>query len=205
MKMRGRYLVFAGAGAALLGAIIVTLWMRHVPEPRYQGIRFGLFLDEYWKNPELRKTARQAVKEMGGSVVPYLLSQMENDPVREFMFRIRPSMPDRIASMFPDQTAYANRRATAAGLLTEAGTNAVSALPRLLAATEAEHPDYTHNYIRAVGMIAPGTEYEDRAREVMLRVITGMQHERGRTTRQIRSIFLASSEDLRSFQCLSRD
>ena len=172
MKLRKRYSILASAGLALLGAVGGTLWMRHTPEPRYLGVRFGVFLDGYWKDREVRKTGREAVKAMGSSVVPYLLSQMESDPVREFMFRIKPRMPSKIASLFPNQTAYANRRSFAAALLTEAGTNAVGALPRLLEITEAESPDYTHNFVRAVGMLAPGTQYEDRARKLLLRVVT---------------------------------
>ena len=172
MKLRRRYFILAGAGLALLGAVLGTLWMRHTPEPKYLGVRFGVFLDGYWKDREMRKTGREAVEAMGSSVVPYLVSQMESDPIREFMFRIKPRMPSKIASLVPNQTAYANRRSFAAALLTEAGTNAVGALPRLLEITEAESPDYTHNFIRAIGMLAPGTEYEDRARKLVLRVAT---------------------------------
>jgi hypothetical protein len=184
MKLRRRYF-FASAALALLGVVVATLWMRHTPEPRYQGIRFSVFLDEYWKNPEMAKTGRQAVKEMGSSVVPYLVSEMENDPVRDLMFKIKPSMPDKIASVFPDQSVYAKRRTRAAGLLTEAGTNAVSALPRLIEITEAESPDYTHNFIRAIGMLAPGTEYHDRARKLVLRVVTEARSERDSETRRM--------------------
>lgn len=185
MKVRRRYSILAGAGLALLGVVVASLWMRHTPEPRYDGIRFGMILDEYWKNREMRKTARQAMKEMGSSIVPYLVSQIESDPMRELMFRIKPSMPAKISSMLPDPTAYANRRSTAAGLLPEAGTNAVRALPLLLKITEAEGPDFTHNFIRAIGMLAPGTEYEDRARKVILRVVSEARSDRDRGLREM--------------------
>lgn len=191
MKLRRRHVV-AVTGLALMGVLIATLWMRHIPEPSYRGIRFGVFLDAYWKDREMRKTARQAVKEMGSSVVPYLVSQIEKRPVREFMFKLKPSMPDKLGAMFPDQTAYANRKSIAAFLLTEAGTNGVSALPLLLKITEAEGPAFTHNYVRAIGMLAPGTEYEDRARQVILRVATEARSLPDRDLRRMAYHFLGT-------------
>jgi hypothetical protein len=184
MKPRRRYF-FVAAGLALLSVVYATLWLQHTPEPRYQGIRFGVFLDEYWKNREMAKTGREGVKEMGGNVVPYLVSQIEKDPVREIIFTIKPRLPDKISSILPDQRTYRNRRLVAAALLTEAGTNAVRGLPCLLEITEAEGPDYTHNFIRAIGMLAPGTEYEDRARKLMLRVATESRSERDSDTRRM--------------------
>lgn len=165
--------VLSGGGVA---------WLRHTPEPSYEGVRFSVLLDEF-KNPEMRKVAYKGTKELGAEVVPYLVSQFEDDPLRELAFKIRPKMPDKIASMLPDPKVYRNRRNMAAGLLTEAGTNAVRALPRLLAVTEAESPNYTHNCIRAIGMLAPGTEYEERARKLLLKSTVELRQARNFMTR----------------------
>ena len=140
----------------------------------------------------MRRTGWQAVREMSNSVVPYLVSQIEHDPLRELMFKIKPSMPAKISSMLPDPKAYARRRSAAAGLLPEAGTNAVRALQVLLEIAEAEGPEFTHNFIRAIGMLAPGTEYEDRARKVILRVVSEARSDRDSELRRMSYHFLGS-------------
>lgn len=193
MKMRKRHFVFAGLGIALF--VAVSLWMKHVPEPKYQGVGLGHYLTISRTAPEnmrAHREGREAIKAMGASAVPYLERQIEKDPVREVLIRIAPKMPDKVASMFPDRYAYLHRRSTAAALLPQAGTNAVSALPRLLEIAEAESPDYTHNLIRAIGMLAPGTIYEDGARRLILRVVSEARTDREDELRRMSYHFLGT-------------
>jgi len=189
MKVRRRWVMFVLVVVVVSGGGVA--WLRHTPEPSYEGVRFSVLLDE-WKNREMRRVAYKGTKELGAAAVPYLASQFDDDPLRELAFKIRPKMPDKIASMLPDPNVYRNRRNMAAGLLTEAGTNAVRALPRLLAITEAETPNYTHNYIRAIGILAPGTEYEERSRKLLLKVTAEMRLERDLTTRRMSYHLLGS-------------
>jgi len=149
-------------------------------------------LDGFWNDREKGRMAHEGTKKLGAAVVPYLASQFDDDPLRELAFKIRPRMPDKIAALLPDPKIFRNRRITAAGLITEAGTNGVLALPRLLAITEAEGPNYTHNFIRAIGSLAPGTKYEERARKLLLKITAEMRHERDLTTRRMAYYLLGS-------------
>jgi hypothetical protein len=153
-------------------------WMRHVPEPRYKGVGLGQYLRENPRNSQLFREGREAVRELGASAVPYLMSEIEKNPVIEFLLRIGPSMPAKVASIFPNRYDYLNTRSRAAGFLPEAGTNAIKVLPRLLEMAEAEHPNYTHNLIRAIGMLAPGTVHQDRARTLMIEVVKASKNNR---------------------------
>ena len=193
MKVRKRHFVFAGVGIVLFAAL--TLWTNHIPEPKYQGVGLGIYLTTTRTAPgymRAHREGREAINAMGASAVPYLERQIEKDPMREFLIRIAPKMPSKVASMFPDRYAYLHRRSTAAGLLPEAGTNAVSALPRLLAIAEAESPNYTHNLIRAIGMLAAGTEYEDGARRLILKVVNEARSDRDRELRLMSYHFLGT-------------
>jgi hypothetical protein len=157
--------------AALVTVACCVAWMRHVPEPRYNGIGLGLYLRHNPRNPQLFMDGREAVRALGASAVPYLVSEIEMNPFMEFLLKIAPSMPAKVASLFPNRNDYLNKRLRAAALLPEAGTNAIYVLPRLLQMAEAEHPNYTHNLIRAIGMLAPGTVHEDKARTLMIEVV----------------------------------
>jgi hypothetical protein len=190
MKVRRRW-VMCVLMAVVMGGTGVA-WLRHTPEPNYEGVRFSVLLDGGIRDHEKWKLAREGTKELGAAVVPYLASQFDNDPLRELAFKVRPKMPNKIATMLPDPKVYRKRRNSAAGLITFAGTNAVRALPGLLALMEAEAPNYTHNFVRAIGMLAPGTKYEERARKLLLNVTTEMRHERDLTTRRMAYHLLGS-------------
>jgi hypothetical protein len=181
MKVRRRWVMVVLVVVLVSGGGVA--WLRHAPEPSYEGVRFSVLLDAFGTNDEMRRVAYKGTKELGAAVVPYLASQFDEDPLRELAFKIRPLVPDKIAPLLPDPKVYRNRRNTAAGLLTEAGTNAVRALPRLLARTESESPNYTHNFIRAIGMLAPGTEYEERARKLLVKVTVEMRQASDMATR----------------------
>jgi hypothetical protein len=195
MKVRKRHYAFTAAGLALF--VGLSWWIKHVPEPKYQGVGLGDYLRRPRTFPppermQARRDAREAVKALGASAVPYLANQIEKDPLREFLFKIAPKMPAKVASMFPDRFAYSHRRSTAAAFLPEAGTNAVSAVPRLIELAEAESPNYTHNFIRAIGMLAPGTEHEDPARRLILRVIREARTEPDNELRRMSYHFLGT-------------
>lgn len=150
-------------------------WIRNAPEPMYEGVGLGRYVRDYWKDRELRRNSRAAVKTMGPEAVPYLMKHIQGDPFTDLLIKISPSMPAPIASMFPDARAYRERIYSAAILLPEAGTNALTALPWLLKKTEAQNPNFNHNFVRAIGMLAPGTDSEKRATKLMLEVVRNLE------------------------------
>ena len=169
-KAKLKSLLLAGF---LLPLLAFGLWfwtVGRVPEPKHNGVGLGHYLTP---SPSIQvyEEGLEMVQELGPRAVPYLLHKTKPDPIIEFLSRFDRGrkLP---APVLRWMQVEQNRRTLASAYLSQLGTNALPALPDVVAILERPRVDgVKHNCVNLVGQIAAGTPYEHRAVQAVLRVI----------------------------------
>ena len=151
--------------AVLAGAI----WFSRVPEPSYEGVPLGSLLNGAggggWHEMQ------EAVRALGVKAVPYLVDLLEHEPTsfQRWYARVQPKIPAALQKFTSEQRNFDKRRAWAAAALTQAGTNAIVALP-ILIKTAQNDPFFgtRHNAVGTLAAVAPGTTYEAEAASAVI-------------------------------------
>lgn len=164
----------------LLGA--AGWWFVRIPEPAFNGVPLGIYLDTFRSEPQ---KAYAAVRALGPSAVPYLVEEMKPDPIFENLNRASPRLPASLQSLLPDHISYLNRRMHASALLGSLGTNAISAVPVLLTINLTNDLLFLSQTVDLIGRLAPGTKYERKAVNALLEAITnGSAHYNGKALKK---------------------
>jgi hypothetical protein len=150
--------------AVLAGAIRFS----RVPEPSYEGVPLGSLLSG--AGGGLQET-QQAVRALGVKAVPYLVDVLEHEPtsLQRWYAKAQPQFPAVLQRFTRPPKKFDQRRAWAAAPLTQAGTNAVIALPILIKIAQ-DDPFFgtRHNAVGTLAATAPGTQYEAEAASAVM-------------------------------------
>ena len=148
-------------------ALALSFWHSYVPEPVHNGIG----LSTYLTGTNNFEDGFRVSQILSAKAAPYLANEMRPQPLYELAFRLAPKLPAAVRSILPNQSEYQMRRARASRMLYYMRTNAAPALPTLLGLLEKRDPIIQHNCLILVGTLAPGTQYEERALQLLLKTL----------------------------------
>lgn len=152
---------------AFVAILAFAAWrFHHVPQPNYHGIGLG----DYIFNPSNTvEHTHAAVVEVGSIAVPYLIQQMQPEPLRELVHKAARRLTIQPGFLQEDWLAYQRRRTISAFHLVVLGTNSITAVPDALELA-ASPEDPTYYYCLRLLEFAPGTEHETNALNLLLKV-----------------------------------
>jgi hypothetical protein len=114
---------------------------------------------------------QEAARVLGAKAVPYLVNVLEREPTRlqRWYSKSQPQFPAGLQKLAPSPRNFDQRRAWAAAALTQAGTNAVVALPLLINVAQ-DDPFFgtRQNAVGTLALVAPGTAYEGEAASAVI-------------------------------------
>lgn len=155
---------FSSLLALIFLSFAVLAWLNHVPEPHFNGRGLHNYLED-----SDQTQANLAVLNLGSAAVPYLTSVIKRDPLRELIYSAAEKNGHALKFLHEDQVKYRTRRMQASYQLTKLGTNAATALPVIVALVESLD-DYVFYSGIEILRFAPGTKYETRALNALLRI-----------------------------------
>jgi hypothetical protein len=170
VRLHRRLFLPISGGIAIIAAL--TLWWRHVPEPKLNGVGLGHYLDTAPQQADLPRI----IPQFGLDAVPYLAKQIEPDPIRELVHRASRKFSLKHDLVRKDWANYQQRRARALSFFYLLGPDGVeAALPAILTLAERPEDPAFYSALPFLSM-ALGTEHEVRAVHALI-AATKVKHQ----------------------------
>jgi hypothetical protein len=167
---RTRFVVLGAGLAVALGGIA---W-RATSGPRvpvHEGRPISRLLEESSYLPQGRFRLYNAVRELKGEAVPYLVHVLKNKPTmpQRVYERLFFGVPQVLRQRLPRPSFYENRRGTCAALLGFTGSDGAAQIPFLVRISREDANRMVRlNARSALVRLGPGSEYETVALEALI-------------------------------------